>query len=191
MKRALLVVVMLVICGGIGMGARAWMAADGDLEVVTVAPPADLVPLAETLTVDTTGMDTCPGFTTRVPGLPLSPPMEGQSGRVSLASVMLDDAGSALLVTCEGRTSDLGSPREHVAGLGGYDGITVVGTSVETRAGFPEMVRRDIEMSGHELSDRYFEHDGWLYIVGFLRTPHETVTLEPTVESILASWAWS
>lgn len=185
-----MIVAVVVMGGGIGMGVRAWTAGESELAVVTVVPPAELVPLAETLTVDTTGMETCPGFTVQVPRPPLSAPVTGEDGIVSLATVMLDDSGSALLVVCQGRTADLGSPREHVGGFESNDGITVVGTSVETRAGFPEMVRRDIEIGGHELSDRYFEHDGWLYIIGFLRKPTETATLEATVETILLSWTW-
>lgn len=186
-----MVIAVLVICGGIGMGVRVATAGTADLDIVTVVPPAELVLLAEMLVVDTTGMDTCPGFTAQVPSQPLSPPLAGEDGWVSLATVMLDDSSSAMLFVCVGRTEDHGTPREHVAAFEGYDGITVVGTSVETRAGFPEMVRRDTEMSGHNLTDRYFEHDGWLYVVGLLSKPEQTAGLEATVETILLSWTWS
>lgn len=191
MKKVLLVVVALVLCGGIAMGVRAALAGDPELQVTAVAPPTELVPLAETLIVDTTGMDTCPGFTTRAPGPPLSPPMAGEDGRTSLAAVMLDDAGSAMIIACEGRTADLGSPREYVDAFEHSDELDVIGTSIETRAGFPEVVRRDIEVSGHALTDRYFEHDGWVYVVGFLSRPPETAALEATVETVLLSWTWS
>ncbi|SDC30675.1 hypothetical protein SAMN05216410_1604 [Sanguibacter gelidistatuariae] len=191
MKRVLLVIAMLVVCGGIGMGVRVWTAGEPELEVVTVDPPAELVPLAETLTVDTTGMGTCPGFTVQAPRPPMSPPTTASDGTTSLATVILDDSSSAFLVVCLGQTADLGTPRELVAAIEPHDGVEVVGTSVEMRAGFAEVVRRDVKIGGTELSDRYFEHDGWLYVVGFLRKPQETTALEATIETILLSWTWS
>lgn len=190
-KKVLLVVVALVLCGGIAMGVRAAMTGEPELEVIAVAPLAELVPLAETLVVDTTGMNTCPGFTTQAPRPPLSPPMAGEDGRTSLAAVMLDDSGAAVIIACEGRTADLGSPREYVDAFEHSDELDVLGTSVETRSAFPEVVRRDIAMSGHSLTDRYFEHDGWVYVVGFLSKPENTAALETTVETILLSWTWT
>lgn len=191
MKRALVVLVVLVLCGGIGMGVRTWMSGSEELEVITVVPPTELVPLAETVTVDTTGLGTCPGFTVQAPGQPLSPPIVSPDGTAALVAIMLDDAGSALLVGCEGRVADRGSPRDVVAGVEDYEGYEPLRTVVEVRAGFPEIILRDVEMSGYQVSDRLLEHDGWLYVVGFMRKPEQTAALEPLVETMLLGWTWS
>lgn len=194
MKRVLLVVAVLVICGGIAMGVRVWTAGESELEVVTVVPPAELVPLAETLVVDTTGMDTCPGFTIQVPGPPLGPPTMGEDRFSTLGTVLLGPPGSAALFVCYGSTAQLGELRNYTDTFlkDPVEGTTITGTSLELRYGFGEMVRRDSTFGeASVISDLYFEHEGWIYGAGFLRSPQDSAALEATFESILLSWVWS
>ena len=194
MKRVLLVVAALVMSGGIVMGVRAATDRSPDLEVVVVMPPEELVALPETLVVDTTGMDTCPGFTVQVPGPPLSAPTMGEGTDATLATVMLGPPAAAVLFVCYGSTAELGGLSEYTKTFldASFEGGTITRTIIEKRYDFGDVLRRDLTWgTSSELSDLVFERDGWVYGVGYLSRPEDAATLEATFESVLASWTWS
>ena len=190
-----MVVVLLAACGVLGY---TWWSTRADADagpLPTVTIPAQIapIPLGHALTVPSDAPN-CPGFTVNVPAPPSGQLSEPENDIVQLGTTSLGP-GTAMLFVCYGRTSDVGTAAEFTAEeVDVLDGVMVSkNESVEVRANIGEMVRRGYLMGekGMRLTDWFFDHDGWLYGVGYVRAAADDTTFDSTVESVLQSWAWS
>lgn len=186
----------------VGLAATLTACADEVAEplvVVTVQPPAALVDLPETFVVTSDGSASCPGFSVDIPTLhPESAPISGElepDGSGLLGILWPDGTRARVTFSCLGRTADLGTPSEFTAAFPkGADPLIVMdGEVVEVRASMGEAVRRDERVGENEgrFTDWYLERDGWLMNVLFIRSPEEATRLDPVIESVLATWAWT
>lgn len=162
----------------------------------TIASPAVTQALSEVVTVPEDGA--CPGFSFASPAPSrFAPQPASADGSRSLATVPLDDDGSAFLVVCLGSVQDRGSPHEaaEAAAAGMPTGLTTEPARVERRDPFGDMVRLDTAFgSGKRLSDWYVERQGALFVVGYLRSVDGADVVRESdvvVEQMLASWRWS
>lgn len=190
-------VLVLALLLGVG-GVIAWLHWQDryGASATTIARPDVTQALSEVVTVPDAGPCSAFSFASPVPSQ-LAPQPAAADGSRSLATVPLDDDGSAFLVVCLGTVQDRGSPQEaaEAAAAGMPAGLTPEPARVERRDPFGDMVRLDTAFgSGRRLSDWYVERQGTLFVVGYLRSVDGADAVRESdvvVEQMLASWRWS
>lgn len=135
--------------------------------------------------------DGCPAAAFRSSVEPTVGPSEGY---VALTPPGAD--GMAVIATCLGAVTELGTPEELVAELwsGAADEESAEAAwerlSVErVTSPFGAALALTSRLGTRVLTDHYVERDGWVYAVGYLRV-EGTDADRPLVDAILASWLW-
>lgn len=157
-----------------------------ETEVLTLDPA---ISLDHPIEVPADGADGCPGYSFASPAPATMQLISGVDGSRSEAAITIGTEAFALSV-CLGRVSELGTPDEAIEAALGEGDREQVGPLVHVSSAYGDATALTTRIGRMLLTDFYVEQDGWLHAVGYLRPEEVCDTYLPTVEAVLASWAW-
>ena len=106
------------------------------------------------------------------------------------ATIRLTANGAAILVVCLGSVAEQGSAPTRPDAAGSLqNGMRRLGPVAHVQTGAGHAYRHTIDFGRSRVTDWHLDHDGWAFVVGFLREPAEE-HLGVVMEHVFASWRW-
>jgi len=158
-----------------------------ETKVLTLDPAISLDDLIE---VPADGADGCPGYSFASPASSGTEMISGADGSRSEAIITIAAEEAFALSVCLGPVSELGTPDEAIEAALSEGDREQVGPLVDVSSAYGDATALTTRVGRMLLTDFYVEQDGWLHAVGYLRPEEVGDTYLPTVEAVLASWAW-
>lgn len=125
----------------------------------------------------------CDAYTIRTPVQQAGSTAPGSE----MTIVPFEDRKTSFNLVCNGPIEAIGTPEDHVLAIG-KDPRTHVSRIVVSP--FGTALRTESTMGANVLTEWWVEHDGMLWVAGYLHHPDD-LSLLPTVEAMLASWRWT